>query len=54
MESYFDSWVFFYNEEPKQNIEPFITVFKSKPIMGVILELQTINPELLKVEVENE
>ncbi len=32
------------NEEPKK-VEPFIVVFKSKPIQGIVLELWGKNPE---------
>lgn len=31
-----------------ENQEPFITVYKSKPIRGIVLELQTLNPEFIE------
>lgn len=38
------------NQEELNNKDLFIVTYRSKPIKGIILELQTINPKIKKGE----
>ena len=38
------------NQQELKNKDLFVVTYRSKPIKGVILELQTINPKIIKGE----